>query len=79
VDAINTDAIAPEGVSAKIEYYPPHFYATRAVDAQARWNEVNGGQRTCSVARVGKGFMRMQWVSAKRVAEALEFSASLRH
>lgn len=71
----NTDAIAPERILRKFAYSHPIF-TQQGVDAQARWNEVNGGQRTwfCG-AWWGKGFHEDAVVSAKRVVEALEFSA----
>ncbi|MGJ8690593.1 MAG: NAD(P)/FAD-dependent oxidoreductase [Gammaproteobacteria bacterium] len=71
----NTAAIAPERILRKFEYSHPIF-TQQGVEAQARWHEVNGVQRTwfCG-AWWGKGFHEDAVVSAKRVVEALEVSA----
>lgn len=67
----NTGAIAPERILRQFDYAHPIF-TQRGVDAQARWDEINGVQRTwfCG-AWWGKGFHEDAVVSANRVSDAL--------
>ncbi len=70
----NTNAIADEKILQKFNYAHPIF-TQRGVDAQARWSEVNGVQRTwfCG-AWWGKGFHEDAVVSANRVSDELALS-----
>lgn len=72
----NTAAIAPESILGRFNYAHPIF-TQGGVDAQLRWNQINGARRTwfCG-AWWGKGFHEDGVVSAIRVAEALGASVA---
>lgn len=72
----NTAAIAPESILGRFNYAHPIF-TQGGVDAQLRWNQVNGARRTwfCG-AWWGKGFHEDGVVSAIRVADALGASVA---
>ncbi|MDP1931738.1 MAG: FAD-dependent oxidoreductase [Gammaproteobacteria bacterium] len=72
----NTAAIAPEAILRRFKYAHPIF-TQAGVDAQLRWNQINGARRTwfCG-AWWGKGFHEDGVVSAIRVAEALGVSVA---
>lgn len=72
----NTAAIAPESILGRFNYAHPIF-TQAGVDAQLRWNQINGVDRTwfCG-AWWGKGFHEDGVVSAIRVAEALGASVA---
>lgn len=72
----NTPAIVPESILGRFNYAHPIF-TQAGVDAQLRWNQINGTRRTwfCG-AWWGKGFHEDGVVSAIRVAEALGASVA---
>lgn len=72
----NTSAISPESILGRFNYAHPIF-TQAGVDAQLRWNQINGTRRTwfCG-AWWGKGFHEDGVVSAIRVAEALGASVA---
>ncbi len=70
----NSQAIASEKILQRFDYAHPIF-TQQGVDAQARWGEVNGVQRTwfCG-AWWGKGFHEDAVLSANRVSDELALS-----
>lgn len=71
----NTAAIAPERILGRFEYAHPIF-TLAGVDAQGRWEAINGKRRTwfCG-AWWGKGFHEDGVQSAIRVVDALQGAA----
>jgi len=67
----NSAAIAPEHILGRFDYAHPIF-TLKGVDAQERWETINGKRRTwfCG-AWWGKGFHEDGVVSARRVVDAL--------
>ncbi len=71
----NTAQINPERILRRFDYAHPIF-SLRGVDAQEKWEEINGVQRTwfCG-AWWGKGFHEDAVVSANKVSDALALHA----